>query len=135
MKKISLALGVILLATITARLHADDATSQPATSTSTIDVTDTAKLKEMVGKSVTVKGEVTKVFAGKSVTLIDFKGNRDFTAVIRKVDLDAVNAGFGGDVTAGLKGKTILVTGEIKLYKDKPQIEVTKPEQIQLESK
>lgn len=136
MKKISTAsLGLVLLLVIAAKLHADDATSQPASQPATIDATDTKALKDAAGKKVTVKGEVTKTFATKSVMLIDFKGNRDFTGVIRKVDQDAINAAFSGDIGAALKGKTVLITGEIKLYKDKPEIEITESNQIQLESK
>ena len=66
--------------------------------------------------------------------LINFEGaNRDFTVVVPKASMGAVNGGFDGDVEAAVKGKTIDVTGVIKLYKDKPEIEVTKPDQIKVE--
>lgn len=136
MKKDSLAVALVFAAMIAARLPAQEATSQPATSAATIDATDTAKLKEMAGKSATVRGEISGSYAAKTVLLLNFKDtNRGFTVAIRKVDQDALNNSFGGDVAGNLKGKTVLVTGEIKLYKEKPEIEVTKPEQIQLESK
>jgi len=130
MKK-TFASAMVCLMLLACSVRADDATSQPAV----LGPADTAALKEAVGKKVTVKGEISKVYSGKTIMILDFKESRDFTAVIRKVDQDAVNAAFSGDVAAALKGKTVKVTGEIKLYKEKPQIEITKPDQIELESK
>ena len=117
-------------------------TTQPA-SGDVIDVKDFAKLKEMEGKTVTMRGTVSDTFtpASGSVTILNFEGlkRRDFNVVIRKANLDAVNAGFGGDVAGAVKGHTITVTGPIALYKARnstegnPQIDVSKPEQIKVE--
>src|SRR4051794_12764640 len=71
-------------------------TTQPATG-DVIDVKDFAKLKDMEGKPVTVRGTVSDTFtpASGSVTILNFDGlkRRDFTVVIRKANLEAVNAG------------------------------------------
>jgi DNA/RNA endonuclease YhcR with UshA esterase domain len=141
MKKLSITLMVMLFASLVARSYAQDAaTSQPTTEpapgeASVIDAKETDKLKELSGKSATVTGEVSGSYAAKTVLLINFKDTRNFNIVIRKEDQEAVNAAFSGDVAAALKGKTVTVTGDISLFKDKPQIQVTKPEQIKLESK
>src|SRR4051812_35217326 len=117
-------------------------TTQPATG-EVVDVKDFAKLKEMEGKPVAVRGTVSDTFtpASGSVTILNFEGlkRRDFNVVIRKANLDAVNAGFGGDVAGAVKGHTITVTGPIAIYKARnstegnPQIDVSKPEQIKVE--
>ena len=117
-------------------------TTQPA-SGDVIDVKDFAKLKTMEGKTVAVRGTVSEVFtpASGSVTILNFDGikRRDFNVVIRKANLEAVNAGFNDDVAAAVKGHTITVTGPITLYKARnaaegnPQIDVSKPEQIKVE--
>ena len=102
----------------------------------TIEATDIDKLKESVGKTVTAHGKVSDTFkANSGRILINFEGaNRDFVAMITKDSAEAVNAGFDGGVTKAVDGKTINVTGEVKLFRDKPQIEVSKPEQIKIEA-
>ena len=111
-------------------------TTQPA-SGDVIDVKDFAKLKTMEGKTVAVRGTVSEVFtpASGSVTILNFDGlkRRDFNVVIRKANLDAVNAGFGGNVADAVKQHVITVTGPISLYRGNPQIDVSKPEQIKVE--
>jgi len=131
--KLALLAFVLVLAGF---VHADPAT-QPSTSVAVIDATDDATLKAAEGKKVTVKGEISRSFPAKTVLLLNFKGVKrgGFTVAIRKADQDALNAAFGGDVAKELKGKTVLVTGEIKLYKDQPEMEVTKPEQIKIDDK
>ena len=74
-----------------------------------------------VGRSVTVEGIVTEVNSTDraGVTFLDMGGrypNNAFTAVILKD-----NASKFPDVHA-LEGKTIDVTGTIKLYKGKPEV-------------
>src|SRR5687767_2947984 len=111
------------------------AEEKPAPAGETIEATEIEKLKEAVGKTVTVHGKVSGTFkANSGRMLINFEGaNRDFVAMITKENAEAVNAGFDGDVLKAVDGKTINVTGEVKLFKDKPQIEVSKPEQIAIE--
>jgi hypothetical protein len=101
-----------------------------------IEASDTEGLKAVVGETVTVHGKVSGSFLPKSgsVLLINFEGaNRNFTVAVPKAAMEAVNAGFSGDLAEAVKGKSLNVTGEVKLYKEKPEIEVTKPEQIKIE--
>jgi DNA/RNA endonuclease YhcR with UshA esterase domain len=120
----------------------DAATTKPSTQPSTqplevIDVKDFAKLKEMIGTEVTVRGKVSEVFVPQSgsVSIFNFEGigRRDFNVVVRKENLEAVNAGFEGDVAAAVKGKTITVTGTVADYRGNPQLQLTKPEQLKVE--
>jgi DNA/RNA endonuclease YhcR with UshA esterase domain len=84
-----------------------------------------------VGQSVTVEGVVSEVNTTDraGVTFVDMGGhypNNAFTAIIFKAD-----AGKFPDVGA-LTGKTIDVTGTIKLYKGKTEIFVNDAAQIKL---
>jgi DNA/RNA endonuclease YhcR with UshA esterase domain len=87
-----------------------------------------ADAKAQVGKTVTVEGTVDNVHttpAGN--TYIDLGGhfpNNTFAAVIFSKDTSKFT-----NVTA-LKGKTVDITGPIKLYKDKPQIVLKSADQI-----
>ena len=133
---------IALLLTLSCTLvaHAQDAaTSQPSTKPAgeIIDVKDAAKLKEMIGTEVTVRGKVSEVFVPRSgtVSIFNFEGleRRAFNVVVPKANLEAVNAGFEGDVAAAVKGKTITVTGTVADYRGNPQIQLTKPEQLKIE--
>jgi len=96
-----------------------------------VEATDIDKLKAAAGKTVTVHGKVSQVFkASSGRILINFEGaGRAFSGMITKDNAEAVNKGFEGDV-ATLKDKTINLTGTVTLFKENPQIEITKPEQI-----
>ncbi|MDQ3441841.1 MAG: hypothetical protein M3478_15980, partial [Planctomycetota bacterium] len=98
---------------------------------------DAAKLKEMIGTEVTVRGKVSEVFVPRSATvsIFNFEGieRRSFNVVVPKANLEAVNAGFDGDVAAAVKGKTITVTGTVADYRGNPQIQLTTPEQLKIE--
>jgi DNA/RNA endonuclease YhcR with UshA esterase domain len=54
--------------------------------------------------------------------------------VVKKENLEAVNGGFDGDVASAVKGKTVIITGTISLYREKPQIDIAKPEQIKIQA-
>ena len=133
---------IALLLTLSCTLVAsgqDAATSQPSTKPAgeIIEVKDAAKLKEMIGTEVTVRGKVSEVFVPRSgtVSIFNFEGleRRAFNVVVPKANLEAVNAGFEGDVAAAVKGKTITVTGTVADYRGNPQIQLTKPEQLKIE--
>jgi hypothetical protein len=117
----------------------DAATSQPSTKPAgeVIDVKDFAKLKEMIGSEVTIRGKVSEVFVPQSATvsIFNFEGlpRRGFNVVVPKANLEAVNKGFDGDVAAAVKGKTITVTGKVADYRGNPQIQLTTPEQLKIE--
>ena len=138
MRCIALLLALLLVTTEVAFAE-DAATSQPSTKPSgeVIDVKDFAKLKEMIGTEVTVRGKVSEVFVPRSgsVSIFNFEGidRRAFNVVVPKANLDAVNAGVNGDVAAAVKGQTITITGTIADYRGNPQIQLTKPEQLKVE--
>lgn len=133
-----IALLLALACPVVARAQ-DAATSQPATQPAgeVIEVKDFAKLKEMIGTEVTVRGRVTEVFVPRSavVSIFNFDGidRRAFNVVVPKANLEAVNAGFDGDVAAAVEGQTITVTGTVADYRGNPQIQLTKPEQLKIE--
>jgi hypothetical protein len=81
-----------------------------------------------VGQSVTVEGAVSNVFIARSgITLLDIGGrypDNPFTAVIFASD-----AGKFPDVKT-LGGKTVDVSGPVKLYTGKPEIVVSDAAQI-----
>jgi DNA/RNA endonuclease YhcR with UshA esterase domain len=120
-------------------VRADDATSKPSTQPAgeVIDVKDFAKLKEMIGTEVTIRGKVTEVFVPKSASVSIFNfdgiGRRDFNVVIPKASLDAVNAAFDGDVAKAVTNETISVTGKVADYRGNPQIQLEKPESLKIE--
>ena len=116
----------------------------PATKPSTaptkpIDiVTETEKLKGLVGQEATVRGRVVDVFVPRSgsVTILNFftgDARREFNVVIDKANLEAVNAAHNGDVAAAVKDQVILVTGMVSEYRGNPQIKIEKPEQLKIE--
>ena len=139
MKRLIFALLVVAWAGMTAHAQDKPAASQPSSQPAAgtvVEVTDLDTIKANVGKELTVHGKCSGTFKPRSgsVILINFEGvNRDFVAVIDKNDFDAVNAGFGGDVMEAVKGKTLTITGPIKLYREKPQVVISKPEQVKIE--
>ena len=139
MHRIAPLLLLALAFTVVPAAAEDAATSQPSTQPAgaVMDVKDFAKLKEMIGTEVTVRGTVSEVFVPRSaiVSIFNFEGigRRDFNVVVPKADLDAVNAGFDGDVAAAVTGRTITVTGTVADYRGNPQIQLTKPEQLKIE--
>ncbi len=100
----------------------------------TLAATDGAALRSAVGHIATVRGKVSEIGATNSgsITFIDFEGTsrRKFTAIVRKENVRDVTTGHGGDLRAALVGKTVVMRGKLELYKETPQIEITKPDQI-----
>jgi hypothetical protein len=134
----SMTLGGVAFAQDAKPAASQPAASQPAAAPGKpVEVTDLDTIKASVGKELTVHGKVSGTFKPQSgsVIIINFEGvNRTFVAVIDKSDFDAVNAAFGGDVAEAVKGKTLTITGPIKLYREKPQIVISKPEQVKVET-
>jgi DNA/RNA endonuclease YhcR with UshA esterase domain len=111
----------ILIAFLLAALTATAAFAE------TISVTDVGT---HVGQTVTVEGVVSGVYTARSgVTFIDMGGpypNNLFAGVIFSEDMAKV-----GDVS-GLTGKTVDLSGTIKLYKGKPEIILKSGDQIKV---
>jgi hypothetical protein len=104
-----------------------------------ISVTATDALKAATGKEVTVIGEVSRIAPSPtgSLTFINFKELQrgDFSAIIKKENKEAVDKGFDGDVAKALKGKTVELTGTMLDYQGRPEIEISRPEQIKIVAK
>ncbi|HXC06678.1 MAG TPA: hypothetical protein VNZ86_18100 [Bacteroidia bacterium] len=87
------------------------------------------------GKTVTVCSKVTGTHVSggdkKNVSLNFGKPFPDnsFTVFITEADLK----NFKYNPAEFLKGKSVCVTGVVKIYKDKPEIVVTKEDQIKVE--
>src|SRR5262249_7156768 len=108
-----------------------------ANSTKPISVEEAAK---KVGQKCTVELEVKSTGKGNSgVVFLNSKANfRDednFTIFLPKAAVAKFKEAKIDDVPAHFKGKTIRVTGTVKLYRDKPEIVVEKPAQIVIEEK
>jgi exonuclease VII large subunit len=97
----------------------------PACLAATISDADAA---QHVGEYVSVRGVVAGVYTSRSnTTFINFGRpypNHSFTAVI----FSSASSSFKDLLRC--KGKTITVTGKIKLYKGKPEIVLDSPSQV-----
>lgn len=84
-----------------------------------------------VGQTVTIKGKVDEVHtSGKGNTFLSFGGTypqQAFTAFI-----PVKNAAIFPNVHE-LQGKTVEVSGPVKVYKEKPEIVLESPEQLKTE--
>ncbi len=111
--------------------------SAPAAAPPVLDVTDPDATKAAVGQTVTVEAEVVSAAWSKSgkVLLVELKGterSRFMLAAFVKFRT-ALDEGFDGDVAKALAtGRRVRATGEVKLYKQRPEILLEKPEQLQI---
>ena len=125
MKTLSASLG-LLLAIATSPAFA--ATPAPAAQIQTVPANS---LKSHVGETVAVEAAVSDVHRSGSgrVVFLDMGGaypNNVFAAVIFKDDL----AKFSG--LDALSGKTVRITGAVKLYRNKTEIVLSDPAQIKV---
>jgi DNA/RNA endonuclease YhcR with UshA esterase domain len=101
----------------------------------TIEAEDAA---DHVGDQVTVKMEVeaSKYLRDRGICFLNsMRNHRDpkcFTAVIFSDGLEAFAAKGIEDPSDHFYGKTIEVSGTVEKYRDKAQIEVTEPDQIEV---
>jgi DNA/RNA endonuclease YhcR with UshA esterase domain len=96
-----------------------------------------ADAAKQVGKKVTVEMEVKSVGKGKGVFFLNseknFKDEKNFTLFIDKAGakkfeeakIDPTN----------YEGKTVRARGEVKLYRERPEIIVTEPKQLEIVEK
>ena len=89
-------------------------------------------VKYYEGKSITVCSKVIDTYeakTGEKTTFLNFGKpypNSTFTVVIFEADLPK----FKYTPSVYLKGKEVCITGTVKIYKNKPEIIVSAPEQI-----
>ncbi|WP_158995483.1 DNA-binding protein [Mucilaginibacter sp. L196] len=98
-----------------------------------IDVKDAAK---HVGETLTVCGKVfsTKLITPSNMTFLDLGGfhpDQLLTVVIKGED----RSKFTGQPEVDFKGKSVCVTGTIIDYKGKPEIVLSDPKDIKLDTK
>lgn len=65
----------------------------------------------------------------------NYRAEKNFTVFLDKDALEKFKKAKIDDPAAHYKGKTIRVTGTVKLYRDKPEIAVAEPDQIQIVEK
>jgi DNA/RNA endonuclease YhcR with UshA esterase domain len=94
---------------------------------------------KQVNEKVRLKMEVKSAALRSGVCFLncqeDFKDAKNFTVFIGTDALQQLHEGKIDDSAAHFKGKTILVTGKVTLYREKPQIAVEGPEQVKVEEK
>ena len=92
-----------------------------------------------VNESVVMKIEVKSATLRNDVCFLnseaDFKSSKNFTVFLGRDALAKFKAAKIEDPAAHFKGKTIKVTGKVTLHKEKPQIDVDKPDQIEVVEK
>jgi DNA/RNA endonuclease YhcR with UshA esterase domain len=138
MNRTAVVCGLAWVLLIACGLWADPPASAPAAKEAgppqKFEASDTDGIKAAVDKNVIVHGTVSRTAWSPrgSVMFINFQDvdRNGFTAIVRKAHKDAVSA-FGED-GAGLVGKAVEISGKAILYNDKPEVEVTKAEQIKV---
>lgn len=120
----SVVITLALLTGLAAYCHADDATTQPATSqpTTTAAVVPWEEAGKHDGETITVTGPVIGNHTTKNGDLVlnigkDFPDKTRFTVFIGSKDQD-------GLPEDKFKDATITVTGKIKMFKEVPEIVV-----------
>ena len=96
---------------------------------------------KMVGKKATVELTVESVGTSTGGDIVflnsrrDFKAADNFTVMVSKKGVGEFKKEKVDDVGAHFKGKTIRVSGIVKLYRDRPEIIVNEPGQVTLVEK
>ena len=112
------------------------ADTKPANVSAAPAITDTAALRALVGKNVSVTGKVSYVGLSKSkfFTFIKFVGvsSDGFTVIVTAPNLPDIEYAAGSNLDAALPDRTITVSGTITLYKAVPQIELTAADQLRV---
>ena len=110
--------------------------TEPASQPAAFQATDKDALTKAAGAPVIVTGTVSRTnWYNDEVLFINFKGTErgDFTVIARKESRDALDKAFTGDFAKAIDGKKIAVTGKIVLYREHPEIVVSKPEQVTIQ--
>jgi len=91
--------------------------------------------KKLVGKTVKVTGKVTKVYKPESGNVVVLNFGKDikvcFKVAINKRDYGNWEGGVPA-IEKMYADKTLAVTGKMVLYKDAPEIVVSKPSEIEV---
>jgi DNA/RNA endonuclease YhcR with UshA esterase domain len=97
-----------------------------------------AEAAKKVDEKLTVEMEV-KSTGGKDVCFLnseaDYKDAKNFTVFIPEAALEKFKKAKIDDPKTHYRGKTVRVTGTVTLYREKPQIKVEDPTQIEVVEK
>jgi DNA/RNA endonuclease YhcR with UshA esterase domain len=108
-----------------ATVKATDPSVKKAVAATSLDT-----VMKSVGKSITVVGTVDAVYVPKSNSIVILNFAKEYwtaaTAALKAKDYAAFPN------MQQLKGKKVLITGTVKEYKEKPEIELLKPAQIKI---
>jgi DNA/RNA endonuclease YhcR with UshA esterase domain len=123
-------LAFLALATIAPALVADDKDAKPVTP---------AEASKLLDKKVIVEMEVKSAGKGRGVFFLnseeDYKSEKNFTIFINEDVTKKFKDAKIDDPGAEYKGKIIRVTGTVKLYREKPEIIIDDPKQIEVVEK
>lgn len=109
-------------------LRAEEPAIRPGEGLPLIDWKDAGKF---IGKQVIVQGRIEATGHSKSIIFLNFDRRRSFTAIIRKKH----ESSFPKSPEAMYAGRLVQIRGRISTFKDKPQIEVTRPDQVTIVDK
>jgi DNA/RNA endonuclease YhcR with UshA esterase domain len=123
--------AVGLFAAMLMTLAAASGCSQTADSPRVLDATDPAAINSAM-PTVIVTGQVANVQDSDSVVMINFKGTEKsrFYAVVLGANRQALTTAFGGDIAKAINGKSVRVTGKVVLYRGRPEIIISKADQL-----
>jgi DNA/RNA endonuclease YhcR with UshA esterase domain len=97
-----------------------------------------AEAAKKVNERVTVEMEVRST-GGKGDCFLnseaDYKSADNFTVFIPKDVVEKLKEAKIDDPSAYYKGKTVRVSGTVTLYRDKPEIKIDSPDQVQVVDK
>jgi hypothetical protein len=114
--------ALVSLVLVLPTCHADDAVLKPVTP---------AEAAKLIDKKVTVEMAVKSTGKGRGVFFLnseeDHRSAGNFTAFINEAGAEKFREAKVDDPAAHFKGKTVRVTGTVKLYRDKPEIVVEDP--------
>jgi DNA/RNA endonuclease YhcR with UshA esterase domain len=121
--------AMMLLILVAATACCDDKQVKPITP---------AEAAKKVNEKVTVEMEV-KSAGGNTARFLnsekDFKDEKNLTVFIPEESMEKFKKAKIGEPKTYFNGKTILVTGTVTLYREKPQIKIDDPDQIKIKDK
>jgi len=112
----------------------EDKTSQPAStakSPTVLSTIDGAAILEQKGRTITVKGKIVEAAQGKNgIIYLNFTDDRKGLVAICPTRFSGNFKGI--DVAKAYKGKDVLITGFVEIYRDRPQVVVYEPANIKV---
>ncbi len=97
-------------------------------------VDNTVEIEKSMGKHIIVDGTIREAFWVRgNVLMLTFREEREgFLAVSFRKYRDDLDEAFDGDIATALEGVSVRIRGVVKQYKDRPQIVISDPKQIEV---